>query len=54
VDKIDYALEKGIEFIICDHHNPGDVIPDAVAVLDPKQEGCNYPYKELSGCAGGL
>jgi single-stranded-DNA-specific exonuclease len=54
VDKIDYALEKGIEFIICDHHNPGDRIPDAVAVLDPKQEGCNYPYKELSGCGVGF
>jgi single-stranded-DNA-specific exonuclease len=54
VEKIDYAREKGIEFIICDHHNPGDVIPDAVAVLDPKQEGCPYPYKELSGCGVGL
>jgi single-stranded-DNA-specific exonuclease len=54
VDKIEYARKKGIEFIICDHHNPGDVIPDAVAVLDPKQEGCVYPYKELSGCGVGL
>lgn len=54
VDKIEYALEKGIEFIICDHHNPGDVIPNAAAVLDPKQEGCNYPYKELSGCGVGF
>jgi single-stranded-DNA-specific exonuclease len=54
VDKVDYAREKGIEFIICDHHNPGDKIPDAVAVLDPKQSGCNYPYKELSGCGVGL
>jgi single-stranded-DNA-specific exonuclease len=54
VEKIDYARKKGIEFIICDHHNPGDIIPDAVAVLDPKQEGCNYPYKELSGCGVGL
>ena len=54
VDKIDYARGKGIEFIICDHHNPGDRIPDAVAVLDPKQEECNYPYKELSGCGVGF
>lgn len=54
VEKIEYARSKGIEFIICDHHNPGDVIPDAVAVLDPKQEGCQYPYKELSGCGVGL
>ena len=54
VDKISYAKERGIEFIICDHHNPGDEIPDAVAVLDPKQKGCSYPYKELSGCGVGL
>ena len=54
VDKINYAREKGIEFIICDHHNPGDMIPAAVAVLDPKQAGCTYPYKELSGCGVGL
>ena len=54
VEKIDYAREKGVEFIICDHHNPGNRIPDAAAVLDPKQEGCNYPYKELSGCGVGL
>ncbi len=54
VDKIEYANTKGIEFIICDHHNPGDVIPDAVAVLDPKQKDCSYPYKELSGCGVGL
>jgi single-stranded-DNA-specific exonuclease len=54
VDKVEYAREKGIEFIICDHHNPADTIPDAAAVLDPKQEDCNYPYKELSGCGVGL
>lgn len=54
VDKIKYASKKGVEFIICDHHNPGDEIPDAVAVLDAKQEECNYPYKELSGCGVGL
>ncbi len=54
VDKIEYAKNKGIEFIICDHHNPGELIPDAVAVLDPKQDSCNYPYKDLSGCGVGL
>ncbi|WP_228488674.1 single-stranded-DNA-specific exonuclease RecJ [Prolixibacter sp. SD074] len=54
VDKIAQAKEMGVEFIICDHHNPGDEIPDAVAVLDPKQPGCNYPYKELSGCGVGF
>ena len=54
VDKVDYAREKGVEFIICDHHNPGKEIPNAVAVLDPKQEGCPYPYKDLSGCGVGL
>ena len=46
-DKIAYAKELGIDFIICDHHNPDEIIPDAVAVLDPKQPDCNYPYKEL-------
>jgi len=54
VDKIKYASKKGVEFIICDHHNPGAEIPDAVAVLDAKQEGCNYPFKDLSGCGVGL
>jgi len=54
IDKIAQAKEMGVEFIICDHHNPGDETPDAVAVLDPKQPGCNYPYKELSGCGVGF
>ena len=54
VDKIAYAKELGIDFIICDHHNPDDRIPDAVAVLDPKQPGCNYPFKDLSGCGVGF
>jgi len=54
VDKIEYANSKDIDFIICDHHTPGDTVPDAVAVLDPKQENCNYPYKELSGCGVGF
>ncbi len=54
VDKVKYASSKGIDIIICDHHLPGDVIPDATAVLDPKQPGCDYPYKELSGCGVGF
>ncbi|MEG9327559.1 single-stranded-DNA-specific exonuclease RecJ [Salinimicrobium catena] len=53
-EKVAYASEKGIDFIICDHHRPGKEIPDAVAVLDPKREDCNYPYKELCGCGVGF
>lgn len=54
IDKIEYAKEKGIDFIICDHHRPGNEVPNAVAVLDPKQEDCTYPYKELCGCGVGF
>ncbi|MDB4297775.1 single-stranded-DNA-specific exonuclease RecJ [Flavobacteriaceae bacterium] len=54
IDKVAYAAEKGIDFIICDHHRPGDTIPDAVAVLDPKQKDCFYPFDELSGCGVGF
>ena len=54
VDKIDYANLKGIDFIICDHHLPGEILPAAVAVLDPKRKDCEYPYKELSGCGIGF
>lgn len=54
IDKIEYATEKGIDFVICDHHLPGDEVPDAVAVLDPKQHDCNYPFKELCGCGVGF
>lgn len=54
VDKVQYAKEKGIDFIICDHHLPGNELPNAVAVLDPKQQDCNYPYKELCGCGIGF
>ncbi len=54
IDKVTYAKEKGIDFIICDHHRPGDNIPDAVAVLDPKREDCGYPFKELCGCGVGF
>ncbi|MCF8424111.1 MAG: single-stranded-DNA-specific exonuclease RecJ [Bacteroidia bacterium] len=53
-DKIDYANSKNIDFIICDHHLPGEDIPNAVAVLDPKQSDCPYPYKELAGCGIGF
>ncbi|GAB1448099.1 single-stranded-DNA-specific exonuclease RecJ [Bacteroidota bacterium] len=52
-DKVNYAKSQGIDFIICDHHLPGDEIPDAVAVLNPKQKDCPYPFKELSGCGIG-
>jgi len=54
IDKIEYANSKNIDFIICDHHLPGDKIPSAIAVLDPKQTDCPYPFKELSGCGIGL
>ncbi|OAB80300.1 single-stranded-DNA-specific exonuclease RecJ [Cochleicola gelatinilyticus] len=54
IDKVKYASEKGIDFIICDHHRPGPEIPEAVAVLDPKRDDCNYPYKELCGCGVGF
>ncbi|MBL7113769.1 MAG: single-stranded-DNA-specific exonuclease RecJ, partial [Bacteroidales bacterium] len=54
IDKVAYAKERGIDFIICDHHNPGDQIPDAVAVLDPKRVDCSYPFSELSGCGVGF
>ncbi len=54
VEKIADAKERGLDYIICDHHNPGDQIPPAFAVLDPKQPDCNYPNKELSGCGVGF
>jgi len=54
VDKVAYAAEKGIDFIICDHHRPGPEIPKAVAVLDPKRQDCGYPFKELCGCGVGF
>lgn len=54
VEKVAYATEKNIDFIICDHHRPGPELPRAVAVLDPKREDCNYPYKELCGCGVGF
>lgn len=54
IDKVNYAREKGIDFIIGDHHRPGAELPDAIAVLDPKREDCSYPYDELCGCGIGF
>ncbi len=54
IEKVKYAKQRGIDFIICDHHNPGEKIPDALAVLDPKRVDCEYPFKELSGCGVGF
>ena len=54
VDKVSYANGLGIDFIICDHHRPGEILPEAVAVLDPKRSDCDYPYKELCGCGIGF
>lgn len=54
VSHVQYAKEQGIDFIICDHHLPGEVLPQAIAVLDPKRTDCDYPYKELCGCGIGF
>lgn len=54
VDKVAYATERNIDFIICDHHTPGEELPAAVAVLNMKRQDCGYPYKELSGCGVGF
>lgn len=54
VDKIAYANELSIDFVICDHHLPGKELPQAIAVLDPKREDCAYPFKGLSGCGVGF
>lgn len=54
IDHVAYAKERNIDFIICDHHRPGEFIPEAVAVLDPKREDCTYPYDELCGCGIGF
>ncbi|MFH1120078.1 MAG: DHH family phosphoesterase [Bacteroidota bacterium] len=54
IEKVAKGKEKGIDFIICDHHRPGEFLPDAVAVLDAKRPDCTYPFKELSGCGVGF
>jgi single-stranded-DNA-specific exonuclease len=54
IDHVAYANAKNIDFIICDHHRPGDQLPNAVAVLDPKRSDCFYPYDELCGCGVGF
>ena len=54
IEEAAYAREKGLDLVICDHHNPGAELPDAVAVLDPKRPDCLYPFKELSGCGIGF
>ncbi len=53
-DLIGYAKDLGIDFVVCDHHLPDEIIPPAVAILNPKQSDCNYPYKELCGCGVGF
>lgn len=53
-DKVAYANERSIDFIICDHHRPGDTLPNAIAVLDPKRSDCSYPFDELCGCGVGF
>jgi len=54
IDKVNYAKSKNIDFIICDHHRPGENIPEAQAVLDPKRQDCSYPFQELCGCGVGF
>ncbi|SEA81281.1 exonuclease RecJ [Flavobacterium gillisiae] len=54
IDHVAYAKERNIDFIICDHHRPGKILPDAAAILDPKRDDCNYPYDELCGCGIGF
>ena len=54
IEKVEYARERGIEMIICDHHLPEEELPKAVAVLDPKREDCHYPFDDLSGCGVGF
>lgn len=54
LEEVQYATEKGIDVIICDHHTPGETLPKAVAVLNMKRSDCHYPYKDLSGCGVGF
>ncbi|MFK8045743.1 MAG: single-stranded-DNA-specific exonuclease RecJ [Crocinitomicaceae bacterium] len=53
IEKVGVGVQKGLDFIICDHHQPGEVLPNAI-ILNPKQKGCNYPFKELCGCGVGF
>ena len=54
IEQAAYAASLGIDLIICDHHTPGETLPKALAVLDPKRSDCAYPYKELCGCGVGF
>jgi single-stranded-DNA-specific exonuclease len=54
VDQVEYARTRGMEVIICDHHEPAETLPDALAVLDPLKPGCGYPFKNLCGCGVGF
>lgn len=54
IDHVAYAKARNIDFIICDHHRPGNSLPEAVAILDPKRDDCSYPYDELCGCGIGF
>ena len=54
VEKVAYAASKGIDVIVCDHHTPGEELPNAIAVLNMKRSDCPYPYKDLSGCGVGF
>ncbi|WP_413514046.1 single-stranded-DNA-specific exonuclease RecJ [Myroides odoratus] len=54
IDHVEYATQKGVDFVICDHHLPGNQIPNAIAVLDPKRLDCTYPYPDLCGCGVGF
>ena len=54
IDHVNYAKARNIYYIICDHHRPSAILPDAVAVLDPKRDDCSYPYDELCGCGVGF
>lgn len=54
VEKLNYAQSKDLDVIVCDHHRPGEILPNAFAVLDPKRADCNYPFKELCGCGVGF
>src|SRR5215471_10382443 len=50
IELVQYARDLGIDFILCDHHTPDEILPNAVAILNPRQKDCNYPYKDLCGC----